>query len=451
MPGAALQRAAALFNAGRLDEARAAGLDLLASNPQDFYALHLLGAIAVRTGRFEEAIEYENRALSIRRDDPEALCNRAIALRTLGRVDEAIADYDRVIAAHPAFAPAHSLKGVALAALNRHREAIGAYSKAEHLDPNLAAAKFNRALSELVLGDFESGWRDFEWRWGGSDTQIPKRTFAKPQWLGEEPRGKTLLLHAEQGLGDAIQFSRYVPLLVERGASVIVEVQKPLVDLLSALPARVIAMGDSVPPFDYHAPVMSLPLAFGTRLETIPANVPYLRAPAGHVERWAKRLGHANRPRAGLAWSGSPTLRNDRNRTIPLAKLSPLRDPQWQFASLQKELRDTDRVALEAGAPIEWLGDELADFRDTAAVIELMDLVVTVDTAVAHLAGAMGKPTWLLLPFSPDWRWMLERKDSPWYPTMRLFRQARPGDWDGVLNIVRDQLSEARLAHTIGP
>jgi ADP-heptose:LPS heptosyltransferase len=192
-------------------------------------------------------------------------------------------------------------------------------------------------------------------------------------------------------------------------------------------------MGEPLPAFDLHCPILSLPLAFGTRPDSIPANVPYLHVPAAHSARWRDRLGPRDRPRVGLAWSGSTTLRNDRNRTLALSRLAALRDPRWSLVSLQKEIRETDRVALDIGEPIRHFGDQLEDLLDTAALIEQLDVVISVDTAVAHLAGALGKPAWILLPFAPDWRWLLDRDDSPWYPTAKLFRQEKPGDWDPVV------------------
>jgi hypothetical protein len=439
----ALQRAAGLFNAGRLDEARAIALELATAEPGNFLALHLLGAISIRAGRPDEALEYETRALAIHPDDHEALCNRGIALRSLGRVEEALADYDRVLAAKPDFVPALNLKGVALAARNRHAEAVESYSKAIALHPSFGPARFNRSLSRLMLHDFENGFADFEWRWKGSDTQLPLRNFGRPQWTGDDPRGKTILVHAEQGFGDAIQFCRYVPLLAERGARIVLEVQSALEGLFATLPAQIVRMGDPLPPFDLHCPVMSLPFAFDTRPGTIPANVPYLRAPGAHVARWRERLGPRDRPRVALAWAGNPKQANDRNRSMPLAALDPLRDPSWTVYGVQKEIRESDRESLANGLPMKSLADDIEDFRDTAAILELMDVVVTVDSAVAHLAGGMGKPVWVMLTYAPDWRWDLGRDDSAWYPTARLFRQPQPGDWA----FVADQVAGALKAH----
>jgi hypothetical protein len=455
-----LQRAAALYQAGRLDEARAAALEILAADARDFNALHLLAAIAVRARRPEEAIDFATRALEIVPGHPEVLCNRGIALRALDRVEESLADYDRVLAANPRHVPALSLRGVALAALNRHGDAIDSFSRAIALEPRYGPAHLNRAFSNLVLGRYDAGWRDFEWRWTGSDTQIPLRNFVQPPWRGEDLRGRSILVHAEQGLGDAIQFARYVPLLAERGAQVVLEVQAPLKALFADLPARLVTFGgkvlpsplgegpgerDAFPCTDFQCAMLSLPLAFGTRADSIPANVPYLRAPPSHVEKWRARLGGTRGPRIGIAWSGNTQQRNDRNRSIPLAMLEPLRAGPWTLVSLQKEVRDDERAALGGDRPILHFGDELADFRDTAALASLVDAVVCVDTSVAHLAGAMGKPLTLLLTFAADWRWLLERADSPWYPTARLIRQERRGDW---LPAVKQ--AHAALVHTFG-
>jgi hypothetical protein len=436
----ALHRAAGLFSAGKYDEARAIALDLVAAQPSNFLVLHLLGAIAANSRRPEEALDYETRALALKPDDIEALCNRAIALRMLGRVEEALVDYDRVLAGHPDFVPALSLKGVALAARNRHAEAIASYSKALAIMPTYAPALFNRSLSELVLGDLERGLPDFEWRWKGRDSPIPMRPLGKPQWQGEDPRGRTILVHTEQqGQGDSIQFCRFVPLLAERGARVVFEAPPPLIPLFATLPAELVPMGAPLPSFDLHCPIMSLPLAFGTRLDTIPARVPYLQAPAAHLARWRERLGPSEKPRVVIVWSGNPRQPNDRNRSMPLTLAKSLANPAWDLIAVQKDVRDSDRAELDAGW-VRWVGPEIADFADTAAIVELADLVVSVDTSVAHVAGALAKPLWVLLTFAPDWRWFLEREDCPFYPTARLFRQEKPGDWEPVVRRVGQEL-----------
>jgi hypothetical protein len=442
-PADPMARAAALFGAGNLKEAWSLCDAILRGDARHFYALHLAAAIAARRGEWEECLRLASRALEVQPHHPEVLANRGTALRMLNRFDEALADYDRALAVSPRSVEALNNRGVALAALNRHAEAIESYSRALALNADYHRARYNRALSRLVLGDLERGWADHEARWQGSDVRIPERTFPQPRWTGREDlHGKTILLHPEQGLGDGIHFSRYARLVRERGARVLLEAYPPLTSLLAQLPHvdQVVPLGSALPPFDYHAPLVSLPLIFATRLETIPPQMPALEAPHEHLEKWRARLGEPVRPRVGLAWSGSTTLRNDRNRSIALERFDGVRDMPATFIALQKEIREADRPALEGGRPVEHFEDELADFRDTAALAALMDVVITVDTAIAHLAGAMGKTVWILLPFSPDWRWLLDRDDSPWYPSARLFRQPRPGDWDTVLERVAAEL-----------
>lgn len=439
----AMERAARLFQGGRWDEAEALCHEIQrGEGGRHFYAWHLLSVIALHRGRHQAAAEFATRALALDPRHVEVLCNRGAALRGLGRHEEALADYDAALAIAPTHGAAHNNRGVALAALNLHEDARAAYDRALAIDPRDERARFNRALALLVRGNLPAGFADFESRWTGSDTQAGPRPMHAPQWTGRESlSGKTMLLHAEQGLGDSIQFARYVPLVAERGAAVIVEAHAGLGPLLHGLRGvtRVVARGEALPQHDLHCPLMSLALAFGTTLDTIPNAVPYLDAPQEHLERWRARLGARGRPRVGLAWSGSTTLRNDRNRSIALEQLAPLRELPFDFHSLQKEVRPGDAAALASGPPIASFGDELADFRDTAALVQLMDLVISVDTAVAHLAGALAIPVWVLLPWSPDWRWLLERSDSPWYPTARLWRQARAGDWHGVIQRVREE------------
>jgi len=301
-----------------------------------------------------------------------------------------------------------------------------------------------------VLGDFALGWQDHEARWHGSDVHIPERAFAAARWTGRENlHGRTILLHAEQGLGDGIHFSRYARLVHERGGRVLLEAYPPLAALLAQLPYvhQVVALGSPMPPFDYHAPLVSLPLIFGTRLDTIPPQHPPLAASPEHLEKWRALVGDAKRPRVGLAWSGSTTLRNDHNRSIALARFHRVREVPASFFAVQKEIREADRAALDWPPAIRHFEAQLADFRDTAALVAQMDLVISVDTSIAHLAGAMGKPVWILLPFSPDWRWLLGRDDSPWYPSARIFRQERHSDWDGVLR----RVAEALAAFTPAP
>jgi hypothetical protein len=442
-PADPMARAAALFGAGNLKEAWSLCNAILRTDARHFYALHLVAAIAARTGEWEECIRLASRALEVQPNHAEVLANRGTALRMLNRFDEALGDYERALAASPRSLDALNNRGVTLAALNRHAEAIESYSRVLRLKPDYHRARFNRALSRLVLGNFEQGWADHEARWHGSDVSIPMRTLSQPRWTGREDlQGRTILLHSEQGLGDGIHFSRYARQVRERGARVVLEAYPPLKSLLAQLPYvdQVVSLGSPLPAFDYHVPLVSLPLAFGTRLATIPLQVPALEAPREHLEKWRARVGAAPGLRVGLAWSGSTTLRNDHNRSIALARFDGIREAPATFFAMQKEIRNADRAALEGARPVRHFEDELVDFRDTAALLALMDVVITVDTSIAHLAGAMGKPVWILLPFSPDWRWLLDRDDSPWYPSARLFRQLHSGDWDTVLERVAAEL-----------
>jgi hypothetical protein len=440
----AMQRAAALYQAGRLDEADAACREILAaSDERHFFAWHLRSVVAARRGDAASAAEFATRALALDGANAEVLANRGAALRKLGRYQEALADYDRAIALAPASAEAHNNRGVALAALGRYDAALAAYARALELAPGFERARFNRGLVRLVLGDLEGGLADHEARWNGSDIHLGRPKFPQPVWDGAAPlAGRTILLHGEQGLGDAIQFARYVPLVAQRGARIVLHVHAPLVPLLRQLPvAQVLSFEEALPPFDTYCALMSLPLAFGTTLASIPSTVPYLAPSRERIERWRATLGEASRPIVGLAWSGSATHTNDRNRSMALAQLAPLHAVAGTLVSLQKEVRPDDADALRA-LGVRHFGEQLRDMEDTAALVALMDAVVSVDTSAAHLAGAMAKPVRILLPYVPDWRWLTERSDSPWYPTARLVRQPAPGDWEAVAARVAGELRQ---------
>jgi tetratricopeptide (TPR) repeat protein len=436
-------RGATLHELKRFEEALASYEQALAVRPNHAGALYNRGNTLRQLSRFDEALASYDRALALRPDHVEALNNRATALQHLNRFAEAVASYDRVLALKPDYVEAYSNRGKALHQLNRHDEALASYAKALALRPDHATAHWNEGLARLVCGDFERGWPAYEWRWK-MPAMSPARNFSQPLWKGDaDLAGKTVLLHAEQGFGDTIQFCRYVPMVAARGARVVLEVPPPLKPLLESLAGvqQVIARSEPLPQFDCHCALLSLPLAFDTRLETVPAAVPYLAAPPDRAALWARRLGPKAGPRVGIAWAGRPTNWNDRNRSIDVAALLGLAIPGITLVSLQKQLRTSDRELLAAQPHIRRLGEELADFADTAAVIAQLDLVISVDTAVAHLAGALGKPVFILLPYAPDWRWLLERTDSPWYPTARLFRQPRPGDWDSLIAEVRVALA----------
>jgi hypothetical protein len=270
-----------------------------------------------------------------------------------------------------------------------------------------------------------------------------KRSFPQPLWLGVESLdNKTILIYAEQGLGDTIQFCRYAPLVAQLGAKVILEVQRPLVKLLKSLEGitKIIARGDTLPAFDFQCPLLSLPLAFKTELNSIPLVSQHIISGSEKIIKWQTRLGKKAKLLVGLIWSGSTTHKNDHNRSLTLNQLISYLPSQHQYICLQKELRDIDKVVLAKNSHIQFYGDELTDFTDTAVLCELIDVVISVDTSVAHLAGTLGKQTWILLPFSPDWRWLLDRDDSPWYPSVKLYRQERIGDWDSVLERVKEDL-----------
>jgi hypothetical protein len=447
----------------------------LKANAASSNAMSNLGLALHATGRCEEAIASYRNALRLAPDHPEILYNLANSCLELGRLDEALAAYDEALAIEPGHAGALVNRGNTLLRLNEPAKAIASYNAAlavisghpqiltnrghalRRLDqpeqalvdfaaalaaaPDFAEAQFEAAMTRLTLGDFARGWKQYEWRWKTAAFACQRRSFPAPLWLGNEPvAGKTILLHAEQGFGDTIQFIRYALLLAGQGAKVICEIQPELQPLLSQLSdVSVIAAGATLPAFDLHAPLLSLPLAFKTTLETVPASIPYLAAPAEAVARWRDRLPEG--PRAGFVWSGSATHKNDANRSIALARLAMLfENPPLQCVSLQTELRAADREVLCGLAKLMHLGDEIRDFADTVAIISLLDVVISVDTAVAHLAGALGKPVIILLPYAADFRWMRGRADTPWYPAAKLVRQPAFGDWDSVASGLHDEL-----------
>jgi tetratricopeptide (TPR) repeat protein len=437
-------RGSVLGKLGRSDEALESYERALALK-RDYAEAHFNKSnLLMPLKRFEEALAAAERALALRPNYMKAYNNRANLLNALGRHEEALASAGRAQALDPKFSDAHYNAGNALARLGRHDEALDAFGRALALNPNHAEAQWNAALARLRLGDLRNGLKQYEWRWRQGDAAKARRRFPQPQWSGEPLAGKTLLLHAEQGLGDTIQLVRYVPLLAAQGARVIVEVQPALQSLLTGFEgaAQVIAFGESLPPFDLYCPMLSLPAAFGTEIETIPAKIPYLTADEERIAEWRGRLPARTGLRVGLVWSGNPTHQNDRHRSIPLAQLACLLEvPETTFVSLQKDVREEDAAVLADAPRVAPIGGRLRDFRDTAAVIALLDLVIAVDTSVAHLAGAMGRPVWVLVPFCPDWRWMLERADSPWYPSARLFRQPAIGDWQRAILQVRAALA----------
>jgi Tfp pilus assembly protein PilF len=426
---------AALANYGRLIELR----------PGHAWAYHQRGNVLLDLLRYQEALASYDRAIDLQPDIASVHCNRGNALLDLSRFDEALASYDRALALNPQLAVAHYNRGKALQKLKRFPEAVETYGHAISLQPGFAEAHLNQALSRLLLGDYEEGWKGYEWRMEVASPGNQKRNLAQPMWLGQEDiSGKTVFLHAEQGYGDTIQFGRYVPLVAKRCAHLILEVPGSLKSLMATLDGsfQIISQGDPLPHFDFHCPLPSLPMAFGTRIDTIPSSTPYLHVAPEVQRNWDARLGPKQRARVGLVWAGEPTHANDVNRSMSFHLLAPLLDVDATFVSLQKQLRPGDKKILNQNTNIVHCGESLTDFSDTAGLIGNLDLVISVDTSVAHLAGALAKPVWLLLPFIPDWRWLLDRADSPWYPTVRLFRQDATRTWGNVVATVRCALKE---------
>jgi tetratricopeptide (TPR) repeat protein len=439
-------RGVALARLGRAVEAIAAYDRALQLRPRYASALDHRGAALASLGRHDEALDHYDRALALAPGSARAHNHRAIALHDLDRPAESLAAADRALALAPEHADAWYNRGNALRELGRHADAAESYERTIALDPAHASAHWNLADCRLILGDFARGWEQYEWRW-----KLParrSRDFAQPPWLGETSiAGRTILLHAELGLGDTIQFCRYATEVAKSGARVVLEAQAPLLPLLATLEGidRLVARGEPLPPFDCHCPLMTLPLVFRTDLASVPARVPYLRADPERVESWRRRLGERTRPRVGIAWSGSQGLRNDK-RSMSLAQALPLVGGAVQWVSLQKEVPAGEAALLAAHPEILDVSSALGDFADTAALVEMLDLVITVDTSVAHVAGALAKPVWILLPANPhDWRWLLGREDSVWYPTARIFRQPAPGDWASVAQRVAAALASTHV------
>jgi len=449
----------------------------VALDPRRPEAHYNLGLAKQRVGRLAEAVECCERALALRPDYPEAnntlavllsardperalACfhraiaarpsyadahnNLGIVLQQLGRYEEAVASYRSALAIKPDHPDAYSNLGLALRSLNRHEEAIRCFETAQAIKPDHVDAQLGEGLVRLALGDYAAGWKKYVWRHLTANFSHGKKRPRQPLWLGNwDISGKTILLHGEQGLGDTIMFARYVPLVAQRGARIVLAVQRPLTAVMTTLkgPEVIRGQGEPVPPFDCFCPLPTLPLAFQTNVATIPADVPYLSAPPDRLAKWRTAFASIPRPRIGLMWAGatSPIYR----RTIPLRLLQPLLDlREFHFVALQKDVPKEDAPLLESTRMATFLGKQQADLADAAAMMALVDLVITIDTSIANLAGAMGKPTWVLLPFSTDWRWMLGRKDSPWYPTARLFRQPKSDDWESVVGEVVEALAD---------
>jgi len=476
-------KGALLARFGRTDDAIRCFDRALVIAPQAIECLYNKASLLQSVGRHREAIDAFDRALAIKHDFPEALNNKGLALNAVEAFGEAVRSLDEALALRPRFPLALNNRGIALAAMRRFGEAIASYSaaiaeasnyaeayanravalsetaevekaladfsRAVALAPGNAAFKWNQAISMLLAGDFERGLNAFEWRPEGSLGSARKPSL--PCWRGEPLANKTILLRAEQGLGDTIQFCRYVPLVAKKNAHVILDVQPQLKPLLSNLEgvSRVLARGEPPPPSDYFCPLLSLPLLFRTRIDSIPATIPYLTASNARVDAWRDRLAiEGSTLNVGIAWAGKPGP-IDSGRSIPLRHFAMLSNiPNVRLISLQKEVGVEQLAQLPHGMRAETLGDFDGPgeaFLDTAAIMASLDLVICSDSAIGHLAGALGRPVWLALKLAPDWRWLLKGSDTPWYPTMRLFRQQRLDDWTDVFDAIAEELKRARV------
>lgn len=430
-----------LATAGDMQGAADAYQKAIDLRPNFVEAVNNLGTVLADLGRVDEAMAAYRKARELQPGSPQPWCNISQALLGMHRTDEALAAARESLARDDRFADAHNNLGAGMLQKGEVDGALRSFRHAAALKNDFPLAHANLAMVLLLKGQFEEGWREYEWRLRVLNSHKFAADLGKPQWNGEPLNGRRIFLHAEQGFGDVIHFARYIPMVIARGGRVSVGCHPPLRRLLARMPGveACIVRGEPLPEFDVHCPFPSLSGVFETTLSTIPANVPYIHADPSLSAFWRNRLGEERRRKIGLVWAGRPEHTNDRNRSIPLETLAPMiRGVDARWMSLQKGEAGSQ---LRSNLPVtDWTG-ELNDFNDTAALIDNLDLVLTVDTAVAHLAGAMGKPVWVLLPAVPDWRWMLGRKDSPWYPTMRLFRQAKTGNWDDVIQKIAASLS----------
>ena len=433
-----------------------ASLDQAAALRPDLADIHCNRGNALRKlERLEEALASYDRALALRPDYAEALANRALVLVERDQPDLALESVERALALDPAMAEAHATRAAALRDLGRFAEARESHAQALQLAPGNGRFALYLAVSCLRVGRLVEGWHHYERRWDGEDFYIWKRTFPQPRWRGETLAGQTLLVHADQGFGDAIQFSRYLPLLAGSGrlgtGRVVFEVHPALRSLLADIPgpAQVLATRDALPPFDVHCALADLPGIFATDLAGVPP-VHTLRPEPERARAWAARMPQDGRLRVGLAWSGSRDHKEDRARTMNLALLRPLAGCGAAFQVVHKDVRETDFAELAGFPDLVHLSAGFGDFADTAAALSQLDLVISVDTSVAHLAATLGRPTWIMLPYVPDWRWLLDREDSPWYPAIRLFRQRRRGDWAEVVARVAVALRHRIAQHAGG-
>jgi len=421
----------------RLDEALKNYDIAIQLKPDYAEAYNNRGSVLNDLKRFDEAIKSLNHAIKLKPDNAQAFYNLGNAIQDTKQLDNALKNYDLAIQLKPDYAEAYNNRGSVLNDLKRFDEALVSYDRAIEFKLDYAEAITNKSYLKLRLGDFDEGWHLHEFRKNKKDTvnQYPK--FSMPCWLGDAAiEEKVILVYSEQGLGDTIQFCRYLHMLQSlKPKEIIFYVEKSLISILSSMDNEItfIEKNHSLPYFDYYSPLISLPLAFKTTLETIPANIPYLKVDDVKNKYWQDQLGKQRKPRIGLVWSGSTDFKNDHSRSLKLQQLSSLLELPFEFHCLQKDMRDCDKETLNAFKTLYQHQDNLHDFSDTAALLNQMDLIISSCTSVAHLAGAMGKKVWIMLQFVPDYRWLLDRDDSPWYPTARLFRQTQIGNWESVI------------------
>lgn len=463
---------------GNLKEAKNIYEQILKHKPNHFDALQLLGILYGQINKKDKAIKLLELALQIKPDDAVTLNNYGVILTEVNRTNDSYEVLDKATNIKPDYAEAYSNKGNTLKLLEKYDDAVKAYSKAIQLKPNYAEAYNNRgviykelsqmnlALKDLkkaislkpdypeanstmgvtllLTGNFSKGWEQYEWRWKDLSDPSVIRSFKQPLWDGKKSlKDKSILLYSEQGLGDTIQFSRYILLIKALGAKVILETHKELLNIVGSIDSNitVILMGQTLPHFDFQCPLLSLPLKFGTGLKNIPSPNRYICADKRIVPKWKKKIGSQKKPLVGLAWEGNPLHKNDYNRSILLAELIPHLPKKYEYIGLQKDIRESNLKTLKRSSMIDNLIDKNVSMDDTAAIIENLDIVISVDTSVAHLSASMGKPTWILLPFVPDWRWLLNRNDSPWYKSVKLFRQEKRGNWELVFKDLNKKLN----------
>ncbi len=448
---------AAMFNLGstlqslgQLDEAIACFARVIALDAGNAEAHFKLGCILQRLRRWPAAAESYRAAIRLQPNDAIAYNNLGTVFKALFRLDEAVACFAKALEFQPDFAEVLNNLGNVFKLQGRVDEAMICYQRAVGVKPDNAQAHYNRSLVLLAEGEFAEGWREYAWRRACPD--FPQRQFDRPLWQGEPLADRTLLVHAEQGLGDTLQFVRYLPIVAQSGGRVLAEVPRALVPLLAQSGfENLVPHGAPLPQYDVHAPLLDLPGILGTNQQNIPRKVPYLSPGPKLVDTWRGRLGELPGFKIGIAWQGSPTHASDRIRSIPLPFFEALAVAGVELVSLQKGPGTEQLPNVARSFRVRDFGDDVdqhaGPFMDTAAIIRSLDLVVSADTAVAHLAGALGAPVWLALALSPDWRWMYERQDSPWYPTMRLFRQTRFNDWRGVFRRMADALGELLARH----